>query len=121
MGFEPTTSSLGSWHSTPELRPPTAQKCLVPRASSTASLLVIAPGDDAGRGSLDLQRMRAAPIERRDLDGLTGDHVALGAEELEHELQRRAALVVIVRDQPAEARALRAGGEAGDVDFDGEQ
>jgi hypothetical protein len=21
MGFEPTTSSLGSWHSTPELRP----------------------------------------------------------------------------------------------------
>jgi hypothetical protein len=35
MGFEPTTSSLGSWHSTPELRPPIAQKCQFPRSPST--------------------------------------------------------------------------------------
>ena len=45
-GVEPATSSVGSWHSTAELRPP-ASKCRVAAAHCQIDPLIYAPGADA--------------------------------------------------------------------------
>src|SRR5260370_26762724 len=55
-GFEPATSSLGSWHSTPELRPRGC--CYI---TYTIGLAVVARGHTGGNKSYTPQRLQATP------------------------------------------------------------
>src|SRR5882762_3166185 len=89
-GFEPVTSSLGSWHSTPELRPRSGRNVFPHPALCQSLFLAIAPRRDADAIRLELERMALRWLERGHLYGIGGDHLARQVHKLEYQLQRRA-------------------------------
>src|SRR5262245_42577237 len=68
MGFEPTTSSLGSWHSTTELRPRPVYFMVIPGSLRVTCLLGVLQGglEIRPRSSQPTQILRTPPAESKD-------------------------------------------------------
>jgi hypothetical protein len=66
MGFEPTTSSLGSWHSTTELRPRSGSNSLSARESTSSHVSITCPRNAvAGVADTDAQPVASNSKPRR--------------------------------------------------------
>src|SRR5205814_7578987 len=124
-GFEPVTSSLGSWHSTPELRPRTSTWAgSVPKSCHFINLALgtlVAPGYDVLLISLQFVRLVPSCTDLGHVLWQSCYNITLPVQELEHEFERPGRLGVEVTKQALDAGALLGRREAAHGDFDGER
>src|SRR5262245_6517242 len=104
-GFEPVTSSLGSWHSTPELRPQNWAECARTFRPRQLRLFLVAPGDDAVAARVHLDRRTLLGLNGRQRHILRRHDRALVVEKLEHEVQRLTRRRARIGDQAAQIPA----------------
>src|SRR5256886_7728151 len=121
-GFEPATSSLGSWHSTPELRPRGAECVRPSRPVSTTPLrLLVPPRHDPLPRSLEGELLVRAGLERRHVHALGRYDCALRVQQLEAQLEGIVGLLANVRDHTPDSRALLVHRERAHRDLDRDQ
>src|SRR3989454_1651859 len=99
-GFEPVTSSLGSWHSTPELRPQYGRNVFPHPARCQSSFLPIAPRGDGLTSRLERELLLLPRLGRRHLDGVGRHDLSLQVDELKYQLVRRIRLLAHIRHEP---------------------
>src|SRR5438552_16814473 len=99
-GFEPVTSSLGSWHSTPELRPQSGRNVFPQPARCQSSLFPIAPRGDGLPSRLERELLLLARLGRRDLHRVGRHYLSLQIDELEYQLVGRIRLLAHIRHRP---------------------
>src|SRR5712691_1919198 len=99
-GFEPVTSSLGSWHSTPELRPQSGRNVFPHPARCQSSFLLVPPRGDGFPNRLERELLLLARLGSRYLHRVGRHHLSLQIDELEYQLVGRIRLLAHIRHGP---------------------
>src|SRR2546427_1922084 len=99
-GFEPVTSSLGSWHSTPELRPQSGRNVFPHPARCQSSFLLVPPRGDGFPNRLERELLLLARLGRRDLHCVGRHYLSLQVDEHKYQLVGRIRLLAHIRHGP---------------------